>query len=718
MSFSLLHKCIAYLLSGLGLIALSLGSELTEATLLLIGIGYVGSWFAEDKLIVRPHYASTWTVAVVGVLLLQVARGVLTEPTLALAIEFAAFLQISRLWNRRTAVDYQQIAVLAFLHLIAATVLSTNLSYAALFVGFVIATPWMLAISHLRREIEGNYPAESDAEPNARVAIRRVLASRRVVGARFLAGTALLSVPLFAMTLAIFVTIPRVGQGFLSFQRNAGQRVAGFGNQVELGGFGVIRDDPTVVLRVMPQPRVEQKAARWALRLRGTSFDRYDGRRWTRSPSVSMRMARVPPGTYPIHRVPDLKQDKQLQIVLDHLEEPVVFLPEGTVALGILPRVAAGRGLPRNLNYAAGLDVRYERPDGLGLMYTAYVGNDPAEFGLPAVGDERREEYLQLPQGHERVAALARRIAGNAEDDAVKAQRIERFLKYGDYSYSLVQPAVGKRLPLDVFLFEAKSGHCEYYSSAMAIMMRTLAVPARNVTGFVGGQYNPYGGYYALRQGDAHSWVEVYLQGRGWVPFDPTPPSRGEIGPRQGLWSDMNALIDAVRTRWTTSIVGYDLRTQVSMLRKLASLLAAYRRGDDAGVDRSASARKGMRGLTPVLRWVALGLLVAVFAWIGLRVLRGSARAQARALSKQQAQAAGLYHELDRALVKRGQPRPPAITPLEHARKLSAEGFAQRAEVDLVTRSYLEARYGGRPLRTSELGELRRAIARVRKPAA
>jgi hypothetical protein len=154
------------------------------------------------------------------------------------------------------------------------------------------------------------------------------------------------------------------------------------------------------------------------------------------------------------------------------------------------------------------------------------------------------------------------------------------------------------------------------------------------------------------------------------------------------------------------------------MLRKLAGLFAAYRRTGEPDADRTGTRSKGLRGLKPALRILTLGLLVAVFAWIGLRMLRSPARSGTRVRSKQQALAAGLYRELERALVKRGQPRPPAVTPLEHARKLRAEGFAQRAEVDLVTRSYLEARYGGRPLRTSELAELRRAIARVRKPAA
>ena len=722
MSFAQLHKWVAYLISGLGLVALSLGSELAEPVLVAIALGYASSWFAEGPMLTRVNYARGWTAAVVGLLVLQVARAVADAPTLSMAIEFAAFLQISRLYNRRSAIDYQQIAVLAFLHLIAATVLSTNLSYAALFVGFVIVTPWMLALSHLRREIEGNYPSGSGVDPAQRNAIERVLSSRRVVGPQFLLGTALLSLPLFAMTLTIFVTIPRVGQGFLSLRRDTGQKVAGFGNQVELGGFGVIRDDPTVVLRVLPQPRIDEKAARVSLRMRGTSFDRYDGKRWTRSHAAaeSLRgglrqgMRSGMQGLRIIRRMPELERDMRMQVVLDHLEEPVVFLPEGTVAITVPPRVVASQNVQREITHAPGLDLRYDAIDGLGLVYTAWVSRAPGEADIVPIAPELRADYLSVPPGHERVAALAQRVIGDASSAEQKALRIQGFLKHGQFTYTLKQPDVGDQWPLIAFLLGSKSGHCEYFSSAMAIMLRTVGVPARNVTGLVGGRFNPYGGYYALRQGDAHSWVEAYHQGRGWVTYDPTPAARAVAGPSDGLWSDVNALIDALRTRWTTSVVGYDLRTQVGILRKLAAWIAAHRsrggdrdgQGGDSKLELGAAFKAGLR---------VVGVLALAFgvAWFLRRRLRGPVARK----NPPAARAVSLYGELERALRKRGHPRPPAITPLEHARALARQGFAQASDVQTVTARYVEARFGGRPLHRAELAELRQAIDRIKRAA-
>jgi len=488
--------------------------------------------------------------------------------------------------------------------------------------------------------------------------------------------------------------IPRVGKGFLSFRRDGGQKIAGFGNQVELGGFGVIRDDPTVVVRVTP-PRIDEKAPRLSLRLRGTSFDHYDGKRWTRS------SGRRPQAT-----------DAEYQIVLEHLDEPVVFLPEGTVALAVPPRVERGERFSRKLMYAAGVDVRYDA-DGVGLVYTAFVDEHDRNPALGAIVPEYLVSYLQMPDHHERIRDLARSVVEGATDPMAAANRIQRYLNSGQYGYSLEQPEVRDKSPLEVFLFDAKAGHCEYFSSAMAIMLRSIGIPTRNVTGFVGGRYNPYGRYYALRQGDAHSWVEVYLEGRGWVMFDPTPPGRSEVGPRTGLWSDVNAMVDALRMRWMTSVVGYDLRTQVGILRQIGRWLAAHQTtlgaAGGAGDDNDANLRAWLNKAGRVLGIGIVLLLVGVALWL----LRRSRQTAGRARSAEHIAAVRLYEELERALTKQGYARPLARTPLEHARALSERGLPYSDDVSIVTRRYVEARYGDRAITAAEITALKAAVARV-----
>ena len=706
MSFARLHKVITYLLSGFGLYALTLGGSLGTTAVAMLAVGWLASFFVEEPLLSNQTWIRGWTAAVVGVFALQVLRGVSGEPLLGLGIEYAGFLQVSRLFNRRTARDYQQIAVLAFLHLIAATVLSASLSYAVVFLAFVVVMPWMLALSHLRREIEGYYPAAPAGDSRAVADVRRVLASRRVIGGRFLAATALLAIPIFAMTVALFLLFPRVGMGFLSFGTGAGQPTAGFGRNVELGRFGVIRDDPTVVLRVTI-PGEEAPYDR-SLRMRGTSFDHYDGQRWTRTHTgaVDIRHTRE---YFPIERwrEPD---DATMEVVLDHLDEPVIFLPERTIGISIPPRIQGGMPVGRRVFASPGHDFRYLDDDDLGITYTAYITNDPREVRSAPLLEEDRQRYLQLPEGTERIAELARTVTGDARTDGQRAALVERYLRdSGTFTYTLQQPDTRGRDPLEVFLFDARRGHCEYFSTAMAIMLRAVGVPARNVTGFAGGRYNQYGEYYALRQGDAHSWVEAHVNGR-WVTFDPTPPARDAVHPSEGLLADVRALFDAIRTHWSRDVVGYDLRAQTQALRDIAAWFRS--RGDreeqaDAPADDPDTDAGGIGW--PWLAALAAALLAALV--IVQRRRRGS-RSDPEA-ERPGAEAAALYRDLESALGRRGVARPPTRTPVEHAGRLEASGFDQAAAVREVTERYVAARYGGEELAAQEVAHLRTLIARV-----
>src|SRR5690606_4697902 len=128
------------------------------------------------------------------------------------------------------------------------------------------------------------------------------------------------------------------------------------------------------------------------------------------------------------------------------------------------------------------------------------------------------------PNLHPRIRELAESVAGkHRESPRLAARTLETALRTG-YQYHLESTSGAAADPLYDFLFVSKRGHCEFYSTAMVVMLRALGVPARNVTGFVGGTFNRFGDFYAVRQGDAHSWVEAYLPGRGWTRFDPTPP--------------------------------------------------------------------------------------------------------------------------------------------------------------------------------------------------
>ena len=716
MRFARVHKIAAYLLAVLGLVALTTGGELGGAPSIVLIIGVIGSWFAEGPVLQSPRYVRTWNVVVVVALVIEVLRAVFLALTpLTAAVEFAALLQLSRLANRRTARDYQQITVLAMLHLIAATVLGGGLSYAACFVGFVIATPWAMTLGHLRREIEGNYLADARAgRAGVPIDVARILRSRRVVGPGLLIGSSLLSVPVFAMTALIFVLFPRIGLGIFSVRPAHANHVTGLGDQVDLTGHGTIRDDPTIVLRIEPSDLGANPPQVRTFRLRGAAFDLYDGRAWTRS---NTRRDPVPRESSYFIR-PSLRGAplRSYRIVLDALEPPVVLLPVEergqTVSMQVEPRIEAG--LPRypELTRDAADEIRYPGNDDFGLVYTAVVSSSVIP---PLLDGFARAMYLETPQDlPPRIRTLAHQLTDAAPTTVAKAFAVQEYLRH--FRYTLDLESGGAAQPLDDFLFRTRAGHCEYFSTAMAVMLRTVGVPTRNVTGFLGGTYNRYGRFYAVRQGDAHSWVEIYDEARGWLTFDPTPPAR-EVAPnRSGTFTELDAMIEAMRVRWRRYIVSFDLGTQARMASQIYRFFEGTRR---RGVERGQpTATSGIQWSTLPRRarpYVPFALAAVAIAYVIRRVRRRRTlptglEGLAPDRVAQVRDALILARALDDALLARGRPRPRTISPLGFADDLARRGDPLADLAVRIATRYADARFGDRPLTPGELESLRRSL--------
>jgi hypothetical protein len=301
-----------------------------------------------------------------------------------------------------------------------------------------------------------------------------------------------------------------------------------------------------------------------------------------------------------------------------------------------------------------------------------------------------RARYLTLPDDvSERVVDLARRWTAGASTDAEKAKRIETHLRR-EYRYDLESPSGAAKNPLEDFLFKSKRGHCEFYSTAMAVLLRTQGVPTRNVTGFIGGTYNRFGRYYAVRQGDAHSWVEVNLQGRGWTRFDPTPPSdaapRGDI---TGILAFMRDLVEATAQRWNRNVVGYDLKQQVGLFHSVRSRYSSLRASSKL-LDSLSSPRRALL--------FGLGLLLA---GVGIYYLRKNRKAKGQKApepaqkEREALRAVELYRLVEASLVSLGVPRPVGTPPLSHCRALKQMGHPAGEEALALTEIYLEVRFGG-----------------------
>jgi transglutaminase-like putative cysteine protease len=525
-----------------------------------------------------------------------------------------------------------------------------------------------------------------------------------VIGRQFLLLTCLLSVPIFVFTAVLFVLFPRVGLSFLWLNHSRTERMVGFSERVDLGGVGRLRSDPTIVMRVEPPGLGVSPPARIALYLRGATFDRYDGRAWSRSGSSKELPVDQAGRFIRIRRFPDASRDRVMRVDLEPIDPPVVFLPLDAVAVEVVTAPAGLDRAPPRLYTGVDGVLRYQSPDLRGLRY---------DVSLPTVYEPSHQElepaerarYLALPALPPRIGELAEGWTRGLGDPMERARAIEAKLRKG-YRYDLDSPSGAAKNPLDDFLFSSKRGHCEFYSTAMTVMLRSLGVPARNVTGFVGGTFNRFSRSYVVRQGDAHSWVEVWSDGAGWTRFDPTPPSeaipRSEIS---GAFAVLRDFVEALGQRWSRHVVGYDLRLQLGLYGELQN---TYRR-----LVPSSSPLNRVLGSPRRLLFTLLA--VAGLAY-GLRELwrlrrRGEKVDERTEGERRASSAVELYQSLERVLAVRGVARPPGTPPLAHAKALDALGHPFSPEVLDLTERYLRARFGGEHL---DLAQRRSYADRVR----
>jgi len=241
------------------------------------------------------------------------------------------------------------------------------------------------------------------------------------------------------------------------------------------------------------------------------------------------------------------------------------------------------------------------------------VTNGSPEDAIP---EEIRSRYLQLPEDLDpRIVQLAKDITAKGKSTFEKASLVEGYLKRF-YAYSLNLTWDPGPQPLATFLFKAKAGHCEYFASSMAILLRAAGVPTRLINGFLMGEYNPVGDDYIVRQSDAHSWVEVYIPGHGWMEFDPTPT---DLNKDISLSMQLGHYVDAMEMLWNSYILVYDSSAQLQLFRsaqdRVQSAQTGIRNGSDQWMiwgqhisDRISDWLNQIFGT--IAFWVVLALLV------------------------------------------------------------------------------------------------------------
>ena len=293
-----------------------------------------------------------------------------------------------------------------------------------------------------------------------------------------------------------------------------------------------------------------------------------------------------------------------------------------------------------------------------------------------------------------RTLELVKTIVAGKTTVYDKALAISAYFNSGAYYYTLNLPILPVDHPVDTFIHQTKMGHCELFSSAMALMLRAIGIPTRVVAGYRGGEWNPGDLAYIVRADMAHLWVEVYFIGLGWVTFDPSPSDEGSLAaPRNWIARTMARYTLKAKMAWYRNVIAYDRGLRVDSLRDLTIGIVGVGSGF---IDSVGEIRQYRSAAAIVLFGVLLAALLA--GGSGLLLLRGHEQRTGRVLlTADQTRAIRLYQRLRRRLDILGT-SPQGKTAEELSREIHDVDEARAATAIEVINLYNEVRFGRRPL--------------------
>jgi protein-glutamine gamma-glutamyltransferase len=690
-----LDLCLFLLvLMGFGTLASTGALDLPAIVLTGVAFAFRGYLVAKRKRIVISDRWTTPLTILYGVFY-AADYLLLSRAFLPATVHLVLFAVVVRTFSLRRDRDYIMLAVLAFLMVLASAVLTVDSVFLLFFSGFMLVAVATFVLMEMRRTGQSAkfFARHSRDDYEHR---RMAFSLARIVP--------LLVLMILVISTAVFFVMPRrMSAGFLGNYSFGTDLSTGFSERVQLGGIGQIQQSNAVVMHIHIDG---DKRGKHALHWRGVALENFDGRNWS-NPAVQYGLQPEFGGTF---SVPWLAQGIGLSSPAyaasgdEIIHYRVLLEPIGTNVFFLAPWGRRIRGAYRAMAVDSGgaiynADARhpissYEAESDLTQPSAARLrraGNDfPAFTAL----------YLKLPPRIDpRIPKLAAEKAGSASNEYDKAVAIDRYLNtsYG-YTLQLLRSPVPD--PLANFLFDRKQGHCEYFASSMAVMLRTLKIPARVVNGFRSDEFNDITGSYIIRARNAHSWVEVYFPQYGWVTFDPTPG--GQVGTAEG-WDRAMLYLDAAQSFWREWIISYDASHQfvlgqaaVNTTRSLADrargwTLTRYERLLD--LVRRQQHRAEQTPMGWIIGIVAGGLFLIVLANTSriVRLIRVRLWQSHPERSPQQA-ATIWYERMVRSVAKRGVTKTSAQTPREFLHAIHDQPL--RTRVERFTRVYESARFG------------------------
>ena len=459
------------------------------------------------------------------------------------------------------------------------------------------------------------------------------------------------------LSLVIFVLFPRV-QGPLWGMPQDAYASSGLSDSMAPGSLSRLSLSDAVAFRVAfsgKAPSPDQMY--W----RGPVLWDFDGTSWKRGRNATLQRPALADATTPVDYTVTLEaHNKPWLFVLDmptKISIPADLAPDFQV-LSRTPVNARTRYSATSL-----------------LSYRANPGEPPQQL----------QRALALPQGYNPQARkLAAEWRARGDSDMALVRTALDYFNRNGFEYTLEPPLLGTN-SVDDFIFTTRKGFCEHYAGSFVFLMRAAGLPARVVTGYQGGEYNDLGGYYVLRQYDAHAWAEVWLRDRGWVRIDPTAaiaPARIQSGLNAALPGNaalpflartqsplllkLRFNLDALTNQWNQWVLGYNTERQFAFLTRL-----------------------GMEDIT--WKKLAVNMLSGVALLVGIYTLF-----MLRRLSVRQADAVqAAWLKACRKLEKAGLPRAPHEGAMDYADRIAVARPDLAEDMYNIAARYASLRYGG-----------------------
>jgi protein-glutamine gamma-glutamyltransferase len=697
-------------LMGFGTLASTGGLDLTAILLVGAALAFRGYTLAKRRrLVISERWTTPLTIGYFvfyGADYLLLSRSFLTA-----TVHLVLFAVVVRTFSLRRERDYTMLAILAFLMVLASAVLTVDSVFLLFFAGFMLMAVATFILMEMRRSGRAaRFQARHSKDAK----------EHRHLGFSLARTTPALVLMILVGAAVVFFLLPRRSAGYLGGYSFGTDFSTGFSDQVQLGRIGQIQQSDAVVMHIQIDGDPD---GRYALDWRGVALANFDGRNWYNTR-----------GQFPLYSeadgsfaIPLLGQGVAQGLSGHGIKVPggpkhlihyrVLMEPIGTNVFFLAPWARRVKGAYRTLQIDEGGAVSDLDSQRSVSLYEAESDiSTPSPEQLRVAGDYLPQfalAYLQTPRAglDPRIPRLAAQITSSASNSYDKAVAVERYLKT-HYGYTLQLPRSEVADPLANFLFERKQGHCEYFASSMAVMLRTLRIPARVVNGFRSDEFNDLTGNYVVRAKNAHSWVEAFFPGYGWVTFDPTPS--GASGSPQG-WGRAMLYLDAAASFWREWVISYDSSHQYVLSQSvLSGTRGSWERARMWARLRYARmlnwARKTQRGVEHAPgRWfggsLAVALLLLALGNAGriARMIR-TRRLQAHPERAPDQAAAMWYERMARSLARRGVRKSGTQTAREFVRVIEDERL--RMQVGRFTDAYESARFGNSSDDAKRLPEL------------